>query len=269
MNSIKEFKIRIPEIISINWLGFYTLYKKEVLRFCNVWAQTILAPVITLSLFLMVFTLALSGNRSDVLGFPYSTFILPGLICMQVLQNSFANTSSSLMIAKIQGNIVDILFPPLSSMEVTSAMLLGGITRGVMVGAFSVLVVIPFTQVPIHNFFIILIFATLGSSMLACLGFMAGLWALKFDHMATVTNFIIVPLSFLSGTFYSLKNLHSVFFYISHLNPFFYSIDGFRYGFLGQSDGPILFGFFYLLFVNMVLWFTCYMLFKKGYRIKS
>jgi ABC-2 type transport system permease protein len=173
------------------------------------------------------------------------------------------------MIAKVQGNIVDILFPPLSAMEVTSAMLLGAITRGLIIGFFSVLVVIPFAHVPVHNIFIIFLFALLGSSMLACLGFITGLWAQKFDNMATVTNFIIIPLSFLSGTFYSIQNLHSIFYYISHANPFFYAIDGFRYGFLGQADGSIVIGFFYLTIINLALWFICYILFKKGYRIKS
>ena len=269
MNAIKDYKIRIPQVISINWIGFYTLYKKEILRFLNVWIQTVFSPVVTLILFLAVFTIALGLNRNNILGHEYGVFILPGLICMQILQNSFANTSSSLMIAKVQGNIVDILYPPLSPMEVTAAMLLGAITRGLVIGFFSVLIIIPFAHVPVHNIFIILLFALLGSSMLACLGFITGLWAQKFDNMATVTNFIIIPLSFLSGTFYSIQNLHSVFYYISHGNPFFYAIDGFRYGFLGQSDGSIIIGFFYLTFINLALWVICYILFKKGYRIKS
>jgi len=269
MNAIKDYKIRTPEVININWIGFYTLYKKEILRFLNVWIQTVFSPVVTLVLFLAVFTVALGLNRNNVLGQEYGVFILPGLICMQILQNSFANTSSSLMIAKVQGNIVDILFPPLSAMEVTAAMLLGAITRGLIIGFFSVLVVIPFAHVPVYNVSIIFLFALLGSSMLACLGFITGLWAQKFDNMATVTNFIIIPLSFLSGTFYSIQNLHSVFYYISHANPFFYAIDGFRYGFLGQADGSIVIGFFYLTIINLALWFICYILFKKGYRIKS
>ena len=269
MSAIKDYKIKIPQTMSINWIGFYTLYKKEILRFLNVWIQTVFSPVVTLILFLAVFTIALGLNRNNILGHEYGVFILPGLICMQILQNAFANTSSSLMIAKVQGNIVDILFPPLSPMEVTVAMLLGAITRGFIIGFFSVLIIIPFAHVPIHSIFIILIFALLGSSMLACLGFITGLWAQKFDNMATVTNFIIVPLSFLSGTFYSIQNLHSVFYYISHVNPFFYAIDGFRYGFLGQADGSIIIGFFYLTFINLALWVICYILFKKGYRIKS
>jgi len=188
---------------------------------------------------------------------------------MQILQNAFANTSSSLMIAKIQGNIVDILYPPLSAMEVTCAMLLAAITRGLIIGLFSILIMVPFAHIPIYNVFIIILFALLGSSMLACLGFITGLWSQKFDNLATITNFIIVPLSFLSGTFYSIQNLHSLFYLISHVNPFFYAIDGFRYGFLGQADGSILLGFFYLTFINLALWLICYILFKKGYKIKS
>lgn len=269
MNAIKDYKIRIPKAMSINWIGFYTLYKKEILRFLNVWIQTVFSPIVTLILFLAVFTVALGLNRNNVLGHDYGVFILPGLICMQILQNAFANTSSSLMIAKIQGNIVDILYPPLSAMEVTCAMLLGAITRGLIIGLFSILVMIPFANIPIYNVFIIILFALLGSSMLACLGFITGLWSQKFDNMATITNFIIVPLSFLSGTFYSIQNLHSLFYLISHVNPFFYAIDGFRYGFLGQADGSILLGFFYLTFINLALWLICYILFKKGYKIKS
>jgi len=269
MNAIKDYKIRIPKAMSINWIGFYTLYKKEILRFLNVWIQTVFSPIVTLILFLAVFTVALGLDRNNVLGHDYGVFILPGLICMQILQNAFANTSSSLMIAKIQGNIVDILYPPLSAMEVTCAMLLGAITRGLIIGLFSILVMIPFAHIPIYNVFIIILFALLGSSMLACLGFITGLWSQKFDNMATITNFIIVPLSFLSGTFYSIQNLHSLFYLISHVNPFFYAIDGFRYGFLGQADGSILLGFFYLTFINLALWLICYILFKKGYKIKS
>ena len=138
-----------------------------------------------------------------------------------------------------------------------------------IIGLFSILVMIPFAHIPIYNIFIIILFALLGSSMLACLGFITGLWAQKFDNMATITNFIVVPLSFLSGTFYSIQNLHSVFYFISHVNPFFYAIDGFRYGFLGQADGSVILGFFYLTFINLALWVICYILFKKGYRIKS
>ncbi len=241
----------------------------EILRFLNVWIQTVFSPIVTLILFLAVFTVALGLNRNNVLGHDYGVFILPGLICMQILQNAFANTSSSLMIAKIQGNIVDILYPPLSAMEVTCAMLLGAITRGLIIGLFSILIMVPFAHIPIYSIFIIILFALLGSSMLACLGFITGLWSQKFDNMATVTNFIIVPLSFLSGTFYSIQNLHSLFYLISYVNPFFYAIDGFRYGFLGQADGSVILGFFYLTFINLALWVICYILFKKGYRIKS
>lgn len=205
MNAIKDYKIRVPKAMSINWIGFYTLYKKEILRFLNVWIQTVFSPIVTLVLFLAVFTVALGLNRNNVLGHDYGVFILPGLICMQILQNAFANTSSSLMIAKIQGNIVDILYPPLSAMEVTCAMLLGAITRGLIIGLFSILVMIPFAHIPIYNIFIIILFALLGSSMLACLGFITGLWAQKFDNMATITNFIVVPYLFCQVLFILYK----------------------------------------------------------------
>ena len=269
MKNIEFFKFREPRLIGINWLGLITLYKKEVLRFLNVWAQTIVSPIVTLILFTSVFTIAIGDGRGKVLGHDFVIFLIPGLISMQILQNAFANTSSSLMIAKIQGNIVDILFPPLSAFEVTTAMLLGGITRGLVVGVFSVIIIIPFMHVPIHNVFVIFLFAILGSSMLAAIGFATGLWSQKFDHLATITNFVVVPLSFLSGTFYSIEKINDHFHLFSQLNPFFYAIDGFRYGFLGQADGSIQVGIIYLLILNIALWFMCYILFEKGYRIKS
>jgi ABC-2 type transport system permease protein len=168
----------------------------------------------------------------------------------------------------MQGNIVDLLYPPLSAIEVTVAMLAGGITRGLIVGFASTAVCIMFIHVPIHNVFIIFVYGLLGSSLLASLGFLAGLWSEKFDNMAAVTNFIIVPLSFLSGTFYSIKNLNIYIETISSLNPFFYVIDGFRYGFLGASDGSLTVGLIVLIIANIITWYSCYFLFNKGYKIK-
>ena len=252
----QKYKIGSRRFGRVNWIGMYTLYIKEVLRFFNVWIQTVLSPVITFFLFLAVFSLAVGKGRADVLGYHFTIFLIPGLIVMQMMQNAFANTSSSLMISKMQGNIVDLLYPPLSALEVTVAMLAGGITRGLVVGIVSISICIIF----IYGFF--------GSSLLASLGFLAGLWSEKFDNMAAVTNFIIVPLSFLSGTFYSIKNLNIYIETISIFNPFFYVIDGFRYGFLGVSDGSLTVGLIVLIITNIITWYTCYFLFNKGYKIK-
>ena len=202
-----KYKIGVRRFGKINWIGFYTLYLKEVQRFFNVWLQTIVSPIVTLLLFLAVFSLAIGSDRSDILGHKFTTFLVPGLIAMQIMQNAFANTSSSLMISKIQGNIVDILYPPLSPSEVTFALILGGITRGLVVGFFSILVSLFFIKIPFNQIFYVIAFATLGSCFLSSLGFIAGLWSEKFDNMAAVTNFIIVPLSFLSGTFFSINRL--------------------------------------------------------------
>jgi ABC-2 type transport system permease protein len=264
----QKYKIGSRRFGKVNWIGLYTLYIKEVLRFFNVWIQTILSPVVTFFLFLAVFSLAVGNGRADVLGHKFTIFLVPGLIVMQMMQNAFANTSSSLMISKMQGNIVDLLYPPLSAIEVTVAMLAGGITRGLIVGFASTAVCIMFIHVPIHNVFIIFVYGLLGSSLLASLGFLAGLWSEKFDNMAAVTNFIIVPLSFLSGTFYSIKNLNIYIETISSLNPFFYVIDGFRYGFLGASDGSLTVGLIVLIIANIITWYSCYFLFNKGYKIK-
>ena len=263
-----KYKIGVRRFGLINWIGFYTLYFKEVQRFLIVWIQTIVSPIITMLLFLTVFSLAIGSDRSDVLGYKFTTFLVPGLIAMQIMQNAFANTSSSLMISKVQGNIVDILYPPLSPGEVTFSIILGGVTRGIVVGLFSILVSLIFIKIPFNNIFYVVIFATLGSCFLSSLGFIAGLWAEKFDNMAAVTNFIVVPLSFLSGTFFSINRLEGPLYIISQFNPFFYIIDGFRYGFLGQSDANIYNGFIILLICNAFLLTVCYLLFKRGYKIK-
>lgn len=265
----QKYKIGSRRFGKVNWIGLYTLYIKEVLRFFNVWIQTILSPIVTFLLFLGVFSLAIGNGRADVLGYQYTIFLVPGLIVMQMMQNSFANTSSSLVISKMQGNIVDLLYPPLSALEVTVAMIFGGITRGIVVGFFSIIVSFFFIHVPIYSILFIFIYGVLGSTLLSSLGFLAGLWSEKFDNMAAVTNFIIVPLSFLSGTFYSIRNLNIYIETISSFNPFFYVIDGFRYGFLGVSDGSITIGLIVLTTVNIVICYSCYFLFNKGYKIKS
>ena len=265
----KKYQIGVRRFGLVNWTGAYHLYIKEVNRFLIVWAQTLLSPLISSLLFLSVLSLAIGNERGDVLGFTFISFLAPGLIAMSIIQQSFSHSSSSLMIGKIQGNIIDTLLAPLSAAEVTLAIILAAITRSIIITIVSILVFSLIVEIYIYNFFYIFIFAFLGSFILGALGFIAGLWAEKFDHMATVTNFIITPLSFLSGVFYSVDKLPVFFQSISKINPFFYMIDGFRFGFLGASDGSINFGIIYLSVLSVVVWFISYHLFKTGYKIKT
>lgn len=264
----KKYTLGTRRFGNVNWLGFWTLYKKEVLRFLVVWIQTLLSPIITSLLFLLVLTLAIGSERGEALGFPFILFLAPGLIAMQVIQQAFAHSSSSILVGKIQGNIVDLLYAPLSPAEVTLAIIFASCTRGIFIAAISIIVFVFIIELQFFNFFYIFIFTLLGSFILGAIGFIGGLWAEKFDHMASITNFIIVPLSFLSGTFYSIEKLPEVLQFISTLNPFFYMIDGFRYGFLGVSDGSIKFGLLYLIVLSFLSWLAAYILFKKGYKIK-
>ena len=268
MSTNNKYKIYEKNFGYINWLGFFTLYKKETFRFLKVAVQTILSPLLTALLFLAVLSLAIGNERGGALGFPFITFLAPGLIAMQIIQQAFSHTSSSIMIGKIQGNIVDVLYAPLSPAEVTLATILAGVTRSFIIAAVSIVVFHLIIGLEFHSFLMIFIYTFLGSFILAALGFIIGLWAEKFDNMASATNFIIVPLSFLSGTFYSIKKLPEILQKISEWNPFFYIIDGFRYGFLGVSDGSLKFGLLYLVVLSCLIWFASYILFKKGYKIK-
>jgi len=253
----------------INWIGFWTLYKKEVLRFLIVWIQTLLSPIISSLLFLGVLAVAIGDGRSDMLGYPFITFLAPGLIAMQIIQQAFSHSSSSFMIGKIQGNIVDILYAPLSASEVTIAVALAATTRSFMIGLVSLIVFYFLVDIEIKSFSAVIFYTFISSFILGSVGVIAGLWAEKFDHMATVTNFIIIPLSFLSGTFYTIDNLPDFLQTISKCNPFFYMIDGFRYGFLEKSDGSIFVGSLYLTILAIVLWYVSYLLYKKGYKVRS
>ena len=264
-----KYKIGTRRFGSINWIGAWTLYKKEVLRFLIVWIQTLFSPLITSLLFLSVLSLAIGNDRGDVLGVPFIVFLAPGLIAMQIIQQAFSHSSSSFMIGKIQGNIVDLIYAPLSAGEVTLAVTLASVTRSVLIAIISLLVFYLFIDLEIKNFVTLIVFTLLSAFSLGALGIIAGLWAEKFDHMATVTNFIIIPLSFLSGTFYSIERLPEVLQTISKANPFFYMIDGFRYSFLGQSDGSVIFGLVYLSILSLLIWFIAYILYKKGYKLKS
>tara|TARA_B100000965_G_scaffold399924_1_gene420874 strand:- start:4330 stop:5142 length:813 start_codon:yes stop_codon:yes gene_type:complete len=265
----KKYKIGNRRFGLVNWVGAWTLYKKEVLRFLNVWIQTIFSPLVSSLLFLMVLSLAIGSDRGDVLGVSFISFLAPGLIAMQVIQQAFSHSSSTFMIGKIQGNIVDLLYAPLSATEVTISITLASATRSFMIATVSIVTFYFIVDIQIKNFFLLLSFTFLTSFILGNIGIISGLWAEKFDHQATITNFVIVPLSFLSGTFYSIDRLPNFLKIISEVNPFFYMIDGFRYCFIGQADGSIKFGLIYLIILSILSWLTAYILFKRGYKIKS
>ncbi len=257
------------ESMSINWIGLRTLYGREVRRFIKVYTQTILAPVVTTLLFLAVFTLALGRGRGAVAGVPFTEFLAPGLIMMAILQNAFANTSSSIVIAKVQGNIVDTLMPPLNAHELTFGIAMGGATRGILVGFVVALAMSFVVPMQFHHVGYILFHGVAAAVMLALLGAIGGIWSEKFDHIAAVTNFVVTPLSFLSGTFYSIERLPELGRTLAHINPFFYAIDGFRYGFIGHSDVVPPVGIAVLLATDAVLWFICWRMFQTGYKLKA
>ena len=264
----------MPVIRNINWGGLRTLYVKEVRRFFKVQLQTVWAPAITTLLFLVIFTVALGGRHAvPVAGVqvPFASFIAPGLIVMGMLQNAFANASFSLLVGKIQGTIVDYLMPPLSTAELLAALVGGAVTRAVLVGCavWLAMALWPGVSVTPHAPLAILWFGIGGSVFLALLGVLTSIWAEKFDHAAAVTNFVVAPLSLLSGTFYSVDALQPAWRAISHANPFFYIISGFRYGFLGIADSPVLFGAGIVLAIDVALGLLCYALLKRGWRLKN
>jgi ABC-2 type transport system permease protein len=252
-----------------NWLGLWTLYLREVRRFAKVYTQTLLAPIVTTLLFLAIFTLAL-GRSVDMVGdVTYVEFLAPGLIMMAIMQNAFANTSSSLVISKVQGNIVDSLMPPLTAHELTFGFAMGGATRGVAVGLTVGLAMIPFVTLHLHHPFFVIYHAVMASLFLSLLGIAGGIWSEKFDHIAAVTNFVVTPLSFLSGTFYTVERLPQAAQMLAHINPFFYMIDGFRYGFIGHADIVPWVGILVMAMVNLLLWLLCYWMFARGYKLKA
>ena len=252
----------------INWVGIYSLYLKETLRFLTVFGQTIIGPVATAILFLLVISLAIGDERSNVLGVPFIQFLAPGLIAMQVIQQSFSHSSSSLLMGKVMGNIVDLIGAPLSASEVSLTIILASVTRAIIISVISIIIFSLVIEIEIKNYLIFILYLFLTSFIMGGAGFIAGLWAEKFDNMATVTNFIIVPLSFLSGTFYSINRLPEYLNKLSYYNPFFHMIDGFRYAFIENLDGSLNFGIIYLSILSFVIWFIAYLLYKKGYKIK-
>ena len=265
----KRYKIGVRQFGRVNYVGLVALWYRECSRFFIVWAQTLLSPLVSSLLFLSVLTLALGNDRGDVLGYSFITFLAPGLIIQSMILQSFSHSVSSFMISKMQGNLVDILYAPLSSFEVSFAIIMAAVTRSILIGFISIVVFIFIVELPIKNIFYILYAAFFGSFFIGSLGFITGLWATKFDHTATVTNFILQPLSFLSGVFYTIDRLPEFFQSISSVNPFFHIINIFRYGFLGKSDGDMSFGMIYIPFLALVGWLVAFYLYKKGYKIKS
>lgn len=252
----------------VNWLGLRTLAMREIMRFMAVWQQTIFAPLMTAALFVLVFALALGQGRGEVMGLPYLQFLGPGILMMTVIQNAFANTSSSITSAKVQGNIVDTLMPPLSAGELLAGYLAGSVVRAGLVAVVIGCGMIIVTGAGIAHPLWAITFVLLAALLLGGLGILAGIIAQKFDQMAAISNFIITPLSFLSGTFYSVQNLPEPFSTLSHWNPIFYLIDGARYGVTGVSDAPPLRGLLVCSLVVVAVLCLCWRWLKSGYRMK-
>lgn len=257
---------------SMNWLGLWTLCLRETRRFWKVGMQTLFAPVVSSLLMLFVFKLAFGqGNGGMVGGVDFATFLAPGVVMMAILNNAFANTSSSLIIAKVQGNSVDFLMPPLSPLELTIGFLSGAVTRGVLVGivTYAAVWILQITPFQIANLFAVIYFSVVASLLMGAVGLIGGIWADKFDHMAAVQNFVIMPLTMLSGTFYPIGRLPEPFVSISHFNPFFQIIDGFRYGFTGHAESDLLFGGAMSTVITLALCVWCWALLKRGYKLKA
>jgi len=252
----------------VNWLGLWTLCAREVQRFMAIWTQTVAAPLATAGLFMVIFSIAIGPRRGDVMGVDFTTFIAPGILMMSVIQNAFANTSSSIVIGKVQGNIVDTLMPPLSPAELVIGYLVGAVARGLFValaiglGLLLVLGIVP--QHPV----LALLFVVLGSAFLGALGIVAGIFSNKFDQMAAITNFVITPLAFLSGTFYSVEALPPGLREVTHMNPVFYLIDGVRFGVIGVSDSSVWLGLGVAVGATLAVSGVAWWMFARGFRLK-
>lgn len=253
----------------VNWEGLKTLYLREVRRFWKVGMQTVAAPVVTTLLYMMIFVVAMKDARPPLHGVPFGEFVAPGLVMMAILNNAFANTSSSLIQAKIMGTASDFLTPPLSPFELLVGFALGAATRGIVVGIVTAACVWPFSKFGFDQLWAILFYGTFASLLMGLVGIIAGLWSEKFDQLAAVQNFIVMPMTFLSGTFYLVDNLPEPFRTASHFNPFFYLIDGFRFGFIGQAEGDLIVGAAMTVALTVVLALVAWRLFATGWRLKS
>ncbi len=249
--------------------GMLTLFYKELMRFWKVAFQTVIAPVITALLYLVVFAQVLEDRVQVFPGVSYTAFLIPGLMMMSVIQNAFANSSSSIVQSKVTGNIVFVLITPLSHLQFFLAYVAAAVVRGLAVGLGVFLLAVWYVQVPVQHFGFIVLFAVLGSAVLASLGMIAGIWAEKFDQMAAFQNFIIMPLSFLSGVFYSVQSLPPIWQMLSHFNPFFYMIDGFRYGFFGVSDVPVVISLLVTALALLGLTTLCLIMLRSGYKLRG
>ncbi len=265
-----------PQITGINRIGLWSLYIKEIRRFLKVQTQTVWAPAVTTLLFLVIFTVALGREGREVLGVPFGTFVAPGLIMMGMMQNAFANSSFSLLAGKMQGTIIDLLMPPISNAELMLGIVAAAVTRAVMVGGAVALAMWLYPGVDLHvaHPWAVVWFGLMGATMLALFGFLVSIWAEKFDHNSAISNFIVAPLSLLSGTFYVISNLSPFFQTISRANPFFYMISGFRFGFLGESDigntnMAVLGAAIGVGVLNVVLGLLTYAVLRSGWKLKS
>ena len=256
-------------MFTYNYLCIYTLFKKEIFRFLKVGIQTVVGPAISSLLFLAVFSLALGRSVNQINNINLAEFIAPGLIMMTMLQNSFANAASSIGQAKFQGNIVDVLMAPLSDYELSIGYIFGALARGIICGFVTFLGILLFVPLNIHSYFALFFYTLMGCFMMGAMGVMVGIWADKWDQQQGITNFIVLPLTFLSGTFYSINKLPEFWQNFALINPFFYNIDGFRYAFIGQSDSELFLGGIVLIFLNICLFFLCYLMFNRGYKLKS
>ncbi len=263
-----DYQMGMRRFGRVNWLGLAALAEREVKRFLVVWTQTLAAPLVTAGLFLAVFTVAIGPQRGDVLGVDFTAFLAPGILMMTVIQNSFANTSSSIVIAKVQGNIVDTLMPPLSAMELLLGYVAGGVVRGLMVGLVIAIALVVGLGHGIAHPIWLLVFLTLGAAFLGVLGIAAGIISNKFDQIAAITNFIVVPLAFLSGTFYSIAALPPALETASRVNPVFYLIDGARFGMIGVSDASPWLGLLVVIGAIMAVSALCWSWLRTGYRLK-
>ena len=266
----------VPIITGINRVGLWSLYVKEVRRFFKVQTQTVWAPAVTTLLFLVIFTVALGRSGGEVLGVPFATFVAPGLIVMGMMQNAFANSSFSLLSGKLQGTIIDLLMPPLSVGELMTGIVAAAVTRAALVGlaVSGAMLLYPGVSLAVAHPWAVVWFGLMGAAMLALIGLITSIWADKFDHAAAISNFVVGPLSLLSGTFYVIDNLAPAFQAVSRVNPFFYVISGFRFGFLGRSDigsdnAHVALAALGLALFNLALGAVCYALLRSGWKIRS
>ncbi|MES2677394.1 MAG: ABC transporter permease [Pseudomonadota bacterium] len=251
-----------------NHYGTYTLFKKEVLRFLKVYHQTLFSPMVNALLLLAIFALSLGGNVHNVGEVPFKEFMAAGLVMMVAMQNAFANTSSSFTMGKVMGHIIDYLIPPIGANGILIAFASAAVLRGLLVGLLTFIAIIFFVPLFPHHIFYALFCIIFASLFLGLLGMLCGILSDNFDQMSAITSYFITPLTFLSGTFYSTNNLPEFWKHIAHLNPFFYMIDGFRYGITGHNDGDLFIGAITILLCNIILLFIVHHLLKIGYRIK-